>query len=313
MVRNLTQRAASSLAARAVTYAVAFCAIAVTTGHARAAEANAVSGPSTSGASTNSSKRATTTECVDAHASGQELRNSGQLLESRAQLLRCSREVCPDVVRTECLSMLDTLREEVPTAVLRVTVDGAPRADVEVVMDGKPLFSEVPPRAFDLNPGSHRFVFKHGQLAAIERDVTITEGDKLVSIVVHFTALPATDESPVSSSSKPVETDHRATPLAFYVLSGVGIVGLGGFVGFGLATRSKENELRSTCSPGCSQSAINGVVHRATIADISLGVGAAALAAAAATYLFFGTTESAPVAAVLAPKRPWQPQLQINF
>ena len=209
--------------------------------------------------------------------------------------------------------MLDTLRNEIPTAVFRVTVDGEPRVDVEVVMDGKPLFSAVPMRAFDLNPGNHRFQFRHGTLAPVEREVTVTEGDQLVPITIHLVTSPAADQSLAAPSSRVVASDRRSVPLTAYVLSGVGVLGLGGFVGFGLATRSKESELRSTCSPACSQADIDQVEHRARFADISLGVGVVALAAAAASYLFFGTAESAPVAAVRAPQRHMQPQLQFNF
>jgi hypothetical protein len=209
--------------------------------------------------------------------------------------------------------MLDALRDEIPTAVFRVTVGGEPRLDVEVTMDGKALFSDVPARAVELNPGTHRFVFKHRQLAAVEREVTITEGDRLVPIAVHFMNQPTENTANNALDSKPGPRRQRTIPTAAYVLGGVGVVGLAGFVGFGLATRSKESELKSTCSPGCSQDAINQVERRAQIADISLAVGAAALIAAAATYLFFGAADKTQPQTSWVLKPQMQPKLEFDF
>lgn len=250
------------------------------------------------------------TECVEAHASGQELRQEGKLLESRAQFLRCSQEACPGLVRSECLSSIDELRSQIPSVVFRISVDGEARSDVAASMDGQELFSEIPTRALEVNPGKHRFVFRFGELDAIERQVTITEGEKLVPVSAAFSSTPA--EQPAEAESPPVATEHRPIPLPVYVLAGVGALGLGGFMGFGLAARSKEGELRSSCSPACAQSEIDALENRALAADISLGIGIAALAAAT-TYYFLRPSESVELTAILAPHGGVQSQLRVTF
>lgn len=250
------------------------------------------------------------TECVESHASGQELRQEGKLLESRAQFLRCSQESCPGLVRSECLSSIDELRSQIPSVVFRISVDGEARSDVAASMDGLELFSEIPTRALEVNPGKHRFVFRFGELDALERQVTITEGEKLVPVSAAFSSTPA--EQPAEAEPPPVVAEHRPVPLPVYLLAGVGALGLGGFMGFGLATRSKEGELRSSCSPSCAQSEIDALEIRALVADISLGIGIAALAAAT-TYYFLRPTESVEVAAMLAPHGGVQSQLRVTF
>jgi hypothetical protein len=263
--------------------------------------------PDESGASSQSNA---ITACVESHTSGQELRQEGKLLESRAQFLRCSQETCPELVRSECLSSIDELRSQIPSVVFRVSVDGEARSDVAASMDGQELFSEIPTRALEVNPGKHRFVFRFGQLDAIERQVTITEGEKLVPVSAAFSSSPAADAAELELPQIPSE--HRPIPLPVYVLSGVGVLGLGGFVGFGLATRSKEGELRSSCSPSCARSEIDALENRALFADISLGIGIAALAAATA-YYFLRPTESIELAAMLAPNGGVQSQLRVTF
>ena len=59
---------------------------------------------------------------------------------------------------------------------------------------------------------------------------------------------------------------------------------MAGFVGFGLATRSLESHLQDTCSPRCTDSQVDAVDRRALFADVSLGVGVAALAVAGTLY-----------------------------
>jgi hypothetical protein len=71
-------------------------------------------------------------------------------------------------------------------------------------------------------------------------------------------------------------------PLA---LAGVGLVGIGLFSYFGLTGLSKEHDLEQSCMPRCSPSDIDGVRTRYHVADISLGIGVAALAGAILWYV----------------------------
>jgi hypothetical protein len=207
--------------------------------------------------------------------------------------------------------MLDELRAQVPSVVFRITVDGAPCSDVDAIMDGRPLFSEVPARAFDIDPGKHRFEFRHGQLSPVNREVMITEGEKLVPIAVQFAPSEPDAQAAANDSTSPVSA-HRPVPAPVYLLSGVGVLGLGGFIGFGLATHSKENALRSSCSPACTQSEIDAVHRRAVMADVSLGVGVVALAAAT-TYYLLRPSETVQLGAAVLPNGRVQSQLRVEF
>ncbi len=220
--------------------------------------------------------------CSDTRRLGQELRQDGRLLESRALLLRCSQEDCPRLVRKECKLILDELEAQVPSVVFRVTVNGERRSDVAAFIGDRQLFAEIPEGAVTLNPGRHRIRFQIGTLTPVEREIELAAGEHARPIAVAFDAPNyLSSEGSVGATNTP----NAPIPWPVYGLAGVGVAGLGGFVGFGLATRSRESELRASCSPFCTSEQIDSVNQRAMIADISLGVGVAAFALAATVYL----------------------------
>jgi hypothetical protein len=64
-------------------------------------------------------------------------------------------------------------------------------------------------------------------------------------------------------------------------LVATGALGLAGFAGFGIWGWRGEQSLGNSCAPDCSADQVNAISHRYLAADVSLGVGLAALAAAA--------------------------------
>jgi hypothetical protein len=69
-----------------------------------------------------------------------------------------------------------------------------------------------------------------------------------------------------------------------WALGGVAVVGLAGFVGFGISGRSQQSDL-DDCKPNCSQGDVDDMKRTYLFADIALGV--AAIAGGAAAYFYF--------------------------
>jgi hypothetical protein len=69
----------------------------------------------------------------------------------------------------------------------------------------------------------------------------------------------------------------RSVPPAAVVVGAVGVLGLGGFAYFGLTGKARESQLDSSCAPRCQQSDADHLRMTYLAADISLGVGVAAL------------------------------------
>jgi hypothetical protein len=192
---------------------------------------------------------------------------------------------------------MDDLQHQIPSVVFRVTVDGAARADVTVYLDDKQLFTELPPKALELNPGQYRFKLVWGELPPVERVIAISEGEKYAPVVVAFEN-PGKPTAPSTATPTPVVQEPtfrtiESRPITWptYALAGVGALGTIGFIGFGLSTSALESELRDSCSPTCTDSQVESVQKRAIMADVSLGVGIAALAVAGTLYLTRPTEE----------------------
>jgi len=62
-------------------------------------------------------------------------------------------------------------------------------------------------------------------------------------------------------------------PAAAWITGGVGLVGVGGFVFFGLKARSDIAYLTDTCAPNCTDEQISYANVKRFAADVSLGVG----------------------------------------
>jgi hypothetical protein len=267
-------------------------------------------------------------ECVQAHSSAQELQQSGELLESRAQLLVCAQESCPQIVRMDCVNFLEELRGKVPSIVFRVTVDGEVRSQISAELDDKPLFSVMPNRALPLNPGKHRLRLRYAELAPIERELTITEGEQLVPVVVSFQTareahqtrekdklsgkLETRREPPKQPTFAPTIRARRPVPWSVFALGGLGVAGFGSYLVFGAAARSKENNLRDSCSPACSEAEIDSVRNRARLANGSLAVGGVAMVAAG-TFYFLRPKESLRIGATFLPSGGIKTQLSFGF
>ena len=69
------------------------------------------------------------------------------------------------------------------------------------------------------------------------------------------------------------------------MLTGVGVVGLGAGAVFTAWGRSDNNNL-SNCAPNCTDATLSHIRHVYQAADIAIGVGVAALAAAYWSYAF---------------------------
>src|SRR5215472_7019519 len=55
--------------------------------------------------------------CLAAADSGQSLRDDGQYTIARDQFVTCARDVCPKVVRDQCITWLHQLDETTPTVI----------------------------------------------------------------------------------------------------------------------------------------------------------------------------------------------------
>lgn len=247
--------------------------------------------------------RADTTKqaCVQAYVDAQRLRKADKLSEARQKLELCADDACPATVKKDCKAWLDENERDQPTLALSaLDLDGKKTITVRVLLDGVSVGDQLPSSPIKVDPGTHKLRFEAEGLEPIEIEVSLQKGEKAREVLADFSKQKKAEASTPAAHA---ETGHRVqvirdeTPVLVYVLGGVGVLGVASFAYFGSTGKSEEDELADTCAPNCSQSKVDAAHQKMLIADISLGVGAVALGAAA--YLYFTRPKQAESATVV--------------
>lgn len=231
--------------------------------------------------------------CAAAHEEAQVLRQKGSLKGSREKLRSCSRDACPALVRNDCVTWLAEVERSMASIVVEAQKGGADLVDVRVFFDGVLVAPRLNGKSIEVEPGEHLMRFETTGAKPLQRQVVIREGEKSRLVSVRFddgSRRPA----PVAAPVAPPITYERPVPAGVYVFGALGLVGVGGFVGFGLAGRRAETELRDRrCKPNCPSDDVDSARNKYTIANASLSVGAASLMGATLWYLLRPTEEVA--------------------
>jgi hypothetical protein len=232
--------------------------------------------------------------CVAAFAKGQELEKAGKLVESRAELVTCGRDVCPDVVRRDCLQVLQSVEASTPSIVPGARdAAGNDVVDARLSLDGAVLATKLDGSAIPVNPGPHALRFEKAGAAPVERQVVVRVGEKNRVVTVDFAANKpaATAPEPSGTAAPPgvstaapasPETPARPTPIGPLVLGALGLVSIGAFAALGVKGKDDLAGLRATCGEthSCEPADVDAVKAELIAADVSLGVGVLALGAA---------------------------------
>jgi hypothetical protein len=236
-------------------------------------------------------------ECVEASTVGQTHRDAGELLKARDQFLACSRDACPAVVRSSCTRWLGEVEVSIPSVVIRAAdasnadiTDGTASIDgVKYPLDGK---------AIPLDPGKHLVVVDTDGGIHLERKVLLAAGEKSRLIELRVEP-PKVQPAPAKADVAPAPATSAAVPTGAWILGGVGVAALGSFAFFAVSAKKELTKLEDVCSPTCTDSQTETGRQNALVADISLGVGVAALAGAV-TWALLSSPKPAEAASATA-------------
>lgn len=250
--------------------------------------------------------------CVATFKNGQKLEEEGRLRDAQLQYQACVKSSCGAFMKQQCSLRYSQLENDIPS-VVPVALDegGNPVADVKVSVDGQPLASKIDGRSLQVDPGLHEFSFQTAAGALSIQKILIMQGQRNRPISVELSGSTAKATTPstlplqraalvdsrpaventagVTVDADPLDNDDpdvrpgRRTGVAPWILGGVGLAGVGGYALLTFWGR-KDNQLLGDCTPQCPQSGVDRVKKLYLLANISLGVGAAALVGA--TYLF---------------------------
>jgi hypothetical protein len=229
--------------------------------------------------------------CVSAAEAAQRLRAAGKLLQARASLLICTRDVCPTVIRSDCLKWRSEVEGSIPTIVFRAQDPrGQELTDVKVWLDGAPITDKIDGLPIEMDPGQHVLTGEHAGSKKLRQDVVIRTGDRNRTISLAFEDLEPILPVVVPPPAPP---PARVSPAA-WVFAGVGVASAGvGTFFLVSAIRDRRNLLQ--CRPNCDKADVEAGQRKADFATV--GYGAAILSAGVATYFFL--TPSRPKATSL--------------
>jgi hypothetical protein len=220
--------------------------------------------------------------CVASYGSSQELRRDKHLGRARDELRSCSRDTCPALVRTDCIAWLDQVQAEFPTLAVRAEKDGGDIANVRVIVDEQVVAARLDGSSLEIEPGEHTLRFETDGAPAVVMKLVLRDREKDRVIPVRFVS---TSRGPVDGAARAEALPFfRTVPVGSYVLGGVGIAGVATFGVLGLIGQSRERSLEDTCKPNCSQTSIGSVRGEYIVADVALGIGAAALVSSGIWY-----------------------------
>lgn len=235
----------------------------------------------TSGARTAAADEVTADTCAARAEEAQRKRRLAHLLEAQTELRACAQDVCPRVVRTDCASALAEVEAELPSIIVAVVDErGNDVVDARIDVDGRAVDASLTALPISLDPGSHTVHATAGPGRAAEAKLMVRLGEQRRAVRL---VLPASAAVTRNAVHPPPERSSFAPP-AVYVLTGVGAAALVTFGVFGVRALEGAGDLRR-CAPRCSEDEISTTRRDGIIADVALGVGVVALAAATVIYL----------------------------
>jgi hypothetical protein len=205
--------------------------------------------------------------CFDAYEKTQRLRKDGKLILAGEQALRCARDACPALLKSDCTKWSADIARDVPTVVFAAKDDaGQDVAASTVYVDDRKVADAIDGRPFPIDPGPHAVRFEAGDKKT-QVNVVVASGEVNRRIEGRLTAAGATSA-------------RRGLPTASLVLGGVAAVGLVSFVSFAIAGRVEQG-----CAPTCTSSQVGTLRAEYAVADVSWITGLVALGGAVYFWL----------------------------
>lgn len=256
----------------------------------------------------------TPASCIAANEEAGPLRHAGKLREARAKLRLCSAQSCPVIVRKDCVAAAAQADADVPTVAFSVQDPaGNDLSAVSVMLDGQPLAEKLDGKALDVDPGEHLFRFDAAGLPPVEKRLVIVEGEKNRRERVHLGPPrpgPTVLAAPLPAPPPAPRANGRRTLGLVLGGTGLGLLAVGG--ASGLVAFLEWDAAKTACGPSfpakCANPSIgssdrSATLVASTVADVTLGVGAAALVTGAVLVLMAPESGSRAATLTLAPGR----------
>jgi len=234
--------------------------------------------------------------CISASTAGQEQRDHGKYRAARASFVACARESCPAPVRRDCSQWLSALDDAMPSILIAAT-DAAGRDldDVRVTIDGEALLSPLDGMPKPIDPGPHDVRCESPGRGVVDMPIVVRTGEKNRLVRVRFAPTVSPPAATATVPDARQEPPRSAEPVLAVVFGALAVAAFGSEAYFGVSGIEQRNRdtAPGACAPDCPPSEKSDVQTKFLVADVSLGVGV--VAAAAAVYFFVRSLEKGRV------------------
>jgi hypothetical protein len=247
-------------------------------------------------------------QCLGASSSAQDLHRENKLIEARAQLLVCVRDLCPAVVRRDCVQWLDEVDAAMPTIVI-----GAKDhllhdvVSAHVLVDGAAYLDHLDGMAKPIDPGVHKLRLEVDGAPPVQQDIVIRVGEK--NRIVELTVPPRMEPTPlptvapatppavapalVAPADTPAARRSRILPLA---LGAGAIVLAGGALGFELWSQRTYDKSKREPDDAKQRDLWSSANTERHVAQVLVGAGVACAGVAAWSWIRAGHESTTPIA-----------------
>jgi hypothetical protein len=237
-----------------------------------------------------------TNACISAFDDGQRSKSDKKLRQAQTQLLVCTHESCPAVLRADCAGVLRTVQAALPSIVLAADDgEGHDVTDVTVKIGDAVVADRIDGRALEFDPGTYDFRFERaakagasGSSGPLVVHLVLKEGEKNRVVRASF---PSPHKAEVAGAV-PAKPSRRET-VGYVVPAVLGVLGVGALV-FAFVERQKFNSSVNDdrqpqgCAPNCTQAQRDDLSSMVVTSNAALGVGIGFVALAGVTWLLLG-------------------------
>ncbi len=194
-----------------------------------------------------------------------------------------------DHVEAEAIDRLEKLKARIPKLLIVKTEDSG---QATYTLDGVQLGESALDHEMPVDPGTHVVRLESRGRAPVEQEVHVDSGEVAT---VKFTLPPREEPTPVAPRPGPEEDDEADTRRTLaYVSGGLGIASLATSGFFFLRRQDAINDLEEQCPthkncPSDGKDIADRGRTATTIANVTLGVGAALTATAAVLFFTSGS------------------------
>ena len=244
--------------------------------------------------------------CVASFDRGQRAQSDRALRRALSDLIVCSQESCPSVLRADCAGVLAEVRAALPSVVFAAD-DGSGHelTEVKVYAASELLASKLDGRAVPIDPGTFDLRFERVGQPAVVVSRMIREGEK--SRVIRVSLGTPSSSTFAGAVTAPGGGDRdsdasadKRTAIGWVVpgaLAALGLAGLGVSLFTRLSYDSRVDELRSSCAPECSQEQRNDLSGMVVTSNVALGVGIGSLALSVTAWFLMAPSSTSSRAA----------------